>query len=70
MTGQLVVSLAYPFGDYTIEIVHDAAIAGYQYAVTTVGGLADLAQPMELMRYRAKDTPTLTYMEEVINQKQ
>jgi peptidoglycan/xylan/chitin deacetylase (PgdA/CDA1 family) len=61
MTGQPVVSIAYPFGSYDDEIVRNTTKAGYLYAVTTLGGLADLAQPMELMRYRAKDTPTLDF---------
>ncbi|MFA6198319.1 MAG: polysaccharide deacetylase family protein [Patescibacteria group bacterium] len=61
MTGRPVVSIAYPFGSFDAEIERLAIQAGYQFGVTTVGGLADLAQPMELMRFRAKDIATLEF---------
>lgn len=61
MTGRSVVSIAYPFGSFDAKIESLATQAGYQFGVTTIGGMADLAQPMELMRFRAKDIATLEF---------
>lgn len=58
LTGQAVASFCYPSGRYTEVTVSAVKAAGYQTAVTTKEGLANLADTLTLSRLRIK--PSLT----------
>jgi len=51
--GKKVISFCYPSGKYNPEVEKEVKDAGYLYATTTKGGLADItANSLELSRYR------------------
>ena len=53
ITGKKVISFCYPSGKYNPEVEKEVKDAGYLYATTTKGGLADLStDTLELSRYR------------------
>jgi peptidoglycan/xylan/chitin deacetylase (PgdA/CDA1 family) len=54
ITGQETLSIAYPYGDYSPEVVAETARAGYRYAVTTKEGSNRQASLLELRRYAVK----------------
>ncbi|MBN8281247.1 MAG: polysaccharide deacetylase family protein [Gammaproteobacteria bacterium] len=54
ITGREVVSIAYPYGDYSPEVVAATAEAGYRYAVTTTSGSNRDAPVLELRRFAVK----------------
>ncbi len=50
--NQPVVSFCYPSGRYDQNAIKEVEVAGYSFATTTHGGLANLAQPFWLKRLR------------------
>jgi peptidoglycan/xylan/chitin deacetylase (PgdA/CDA1 family) len=55
LTGQEVLSIAYPYGDFNDDIVAQTEAAGYQYAVTILAGVNEKdAHPLRLSRFTAK----------------
>ncbi|MEK9155948.1 MAG: polysaccharide deacetylase family protein [Patescibacteria group bacterium] len=63
-TGREVLSLCYPSGKYSDEVISVAAESEYAYAVTTRRGSADFSSPLELKRYRINsDTSILPLLE-------
>lgn len=61
--GKPIVSFCYPSGKFSNETETLVKEAGYRYATTTIGGIADLKSPFELHRYRMnKDTNIVSYL--------
>lgn len=58
-----IVSIAYPFGDYSLVSAQTAKAIGYRYAVTTANVLADFSTPFTLGRFRAHDRPDLEFLD-------
>jgi len=56
ITGRRTLSLAYPYGDYSPQVVAETARAGYRYAVTTREGTNRNAPLLELRRYAIRGT--------------
>jgi peptidoglycan/xylan/chitin deacetylase (PgdA/CDA1 family) len=56
ITGRAPLSIAYPFGAYTPQVVDATAAAGYRYAVTTETGSNRGAPLLELRRIGVKGT--------------
>ncbi|MEO7385849.1 MAG: polysaccharide deacetylase family protein [Gammaproteobacteria bacterium] len=54
ITGRETASIAYPYGDYSSEVVAETARAGYRFAVTTRQGSNRNASLLELQRYAVK----------------
>lgn len=55
LTGQPVLSIAYPYGDHDDTVVAETAAAGYRFAVTTLPGInARNSNPLRLVRLTAK----------------
>jgi peptidoglycan/xylan/chitin deacetylase (PgdA/CDA1 family) len=54
ITGRDTPSIAYPYGDYSPDVVAETARAGYRYAVTTKEGANRGTSLLELRRYAAK----------------
>jgi len=50
--GKPIISFCYPTGKYSDSVVSTVKNAGYKYAATTKGGLADFTDPFRLYRYR------------------
>ncbi|MEQ1802705.1 MAG: polysaccharide deacetylase family protein [Gammaproteobacteria bacterium] len=59
ITGRATTSIAYPYGDYSPEVVAETARAGYRYAVTTKEGSNRGAPLLELRRYAIKGVSLL-----------
>ena len=54
ITGRQVLSMAYPYGDYSPEVLAETAVAGYRYAVTTEEGSNLDVALLKLRRYAIK----------------
>jgi peptidoglycan/xylan/chitin deacetylase (PgdA/CDA1 family) len=55
LTGQEVLSIAYPYGDFDDAVVARTAASGYRYGVTTLPGVNDPdVDPLRLLRFTAK----------------
>lgn len=54
ITGRQILSIAYPYGDHSPEVVAETARAGYRYAVTTEEGSNRGVPLLELRRYAIK----------------
>ncbi|MBL8199952.1 MAG: polysaccharide deacetylase family protein [Chromatiales bacterium] len=59
ITGREITSIAYPYGDYSADVVAETARAGYRYAVTTKQGSNRGAPLLELRRYAIKGVSLL-----------
>lgn len=59
ITGRATTSIAYPYGDYSAEVVAETARAGYRYAVTTKQGSNRGAPLLELRRHAIKGVSLL-----------
>jgi peptidoglycan/xylan/chitin deacetylase (PgdA/CDA1 family) len=59
ITGREVLSIAYPYGDYSAEVVAETARAGYRYAVTTEEGSNRGMPRLQLRRYAVKGVSLL-----------
>jgi len=56
ITGRETLSLAYPFGAYSLQVLEETARAGYRYAVTTRKGSNRGAPALELRRLSMRGT--------------
>jgi len=59
ITGRPTTSIAYPYGDYSPDVVAETARAGYRYAVTTKAGSNRGAPLLELRRHAIKGVSLL-----------
>jgi peptidoglycan/xylan/chitin deacetylase (PgdA/CDA1 family) len=59
ITGRATTSIAYPYGDYSADVVAETARAGYRFAVTTKQGSNRDAPLLELRRYAIKGVSLL-----------
>lgn len=59
ITGRPTTSIAYPYGDYSAEVVAETARAGYRHAVTTKTGSNRGAPLLELRRHAIKGVSLL-----------
>jgi peptidoglycan/xylan/chitin deacetylase (PgdA/CDA1 family) len=59
ITGRATTSIAYPYGDYSAEVLAETARAGYRYAVTTKEGSNRGVPLLELRRHPIKGVSLL-----------
>jgi len=63
ITGTKVVSFCYPSGKYNDAVIDAVKNAGYDFAVTTNGGIAKFSDPLTLNRHRMNsDTNISAYL--------